>query len=533
MSAQEIPRVRSIGLVGLTMTGISSIIGSGWLFSSYYTAKLAGPAAIFCWLIGGFAATMIALAVCELSSMMPPKAGGMARFMNYSHGTLAGFLSAWANWLGTVAVIPIEAVASIQYMSSWKAAWAQNLYDPVTNNMTTTGLIASVLLIFMYFFINYWSIKLFMRFVYVITVLKVAVPVLTVIGLMYSGFHPDNFTSVNNSLVPYGWSTVLSAVITCGIIMSFNGFQSPVNLIEEIKHPYLLPLGLMLAIFITLAIYLLLQVAFIGAISPDMLAQVGWHGISFKSPFVQLALAVQLNFIVLLLYFDSLSSPTGTGIIYMATTTRMLYGMQRSKYMPSFLGYLDPVHHTPRYALITNLVLSLIFLWFYRGWAHLVPIISIAHLISYIPCPISLGGLRHLAPHLPRRFKLPFANLIAPFAFLIISSLVYWSRWPLTGEMAGCLLASLSIYFYYQYQQGWPHFKEEVNGAAWLLVYLLGIATLSYYGSKNFGGIGLLDTMTTHIILVIFTLLIYHWAVRSAWITTENPNYVAASINFP
>ena len=129
--------LRTMGLFALTMTGVSSIIGSGWLFSAYYAAQLAGPAAIFCWLIGGLAVTLIALTICELGGLLP-KAGGMARYLDFTHGSLAGFLSAWANWLGVVAVVPIEAMASIQYMSSFPWAWAQDLFDPVSKQPCTS-----------------------------------------------------------------------------------------------------------------------------------------------------------------------------------------------------------------------------------------------------------------------------------------------------------------------------------------------------------------------------------------------------------
>jgi amino acid transporter len=44
---------RQIGPVALLFTGITGIIGSGWLFASLYAAQLAGPAAILSWLIGG------------------------------------------------------------------------------------------------------------------------------------------------------------------------------------------------------------------------------------------------------------------------------------------------------------------------------------------------------------------------------------------------------------------------------------------------------------------------------------------------
>src|SRR6201997_396018 len=45
---------REMGLIGATWASETSIIGSGWLFAGMGAAVLAGPAAIYGWLIGGF-----------------------------------------------------------------------------------------------------------------------------------------------------------------------------------------------------------------------------------------------------------------------------------------------------------------------------------------------------------------------------------------------------------------------------------------------------------------------------------------------
>ena len=43
----------------------------------------------------------------------------MVKYTQYSHGDFVGFIAAWANWIAIVSVIPVEAIASIQYMSSY------------------------------------------------------------------------------------------------------------------------------------------------------------------------------------------------------------------------------------------------------------------------------------------------------------------------------------------------------------------------------------------------------------------------------
>ena len=56
---------------------------------------------------------------------MFPQSGGMSNYAQYTHGSLLGFIAAWANWVSLVTIIPIEAVSAVQYMSSWPWEWAK------------------------------------------------------------------------------------------------------------------------------------------------------------------------------------------------------------------------------------------------------------------------------------------------------------------------------------------------------------------------------------------------------------------------
>ena len=109
---------REVGAVALMFTGLGSIIGSGWLFGAWRAAQLAGPGAVYAWIIGAVVILFVALTYAELGAMFP-ESGGAVRYGHYSHGSLVGFIAGWAAWIAIVSVIPVEAEASVQYMSSW------------------------------------------------------------------------------------------------------------------------------------------------------------------------------------------------------------------------------------------------------------------------------------------------------------------------------------------------------------------------------------------------------------------------------
>ena len=50
---------REMGLIGATWSSETSIIGSGWLFGSYFAAAAVGSAAIIFWILAGIAGISI------------------------------------------------------------------------------------------------------------------------------------------------------------------------------------------------------------------------------------------------------------------------------------------------------------------------------------------------------------------------------------------------------------------------------------------------------------------------------------------
>ncbi|ODV24778.1 MAG: amino acid transporter [Rhodanobacter sp. SCN 68-63] len=514
---------RDVGPFALMFTGLGSIIGSGWLFGAWNAAKLAGPGAIWAWVLGAVIILSIALTYAELGAMFP-ESGGMVRYGHYSHGSLVGFIAAWANWIAIVSVIPVEAEASVQYMAGWKWGWAQDLYHAMPGKhgeLSPLGLGIAAVLVIVYFMLNYWSVKLFARSNSLITIIKLIIPAATGIALIASGFHSENLAvGANGGSHANDFAAILTAVATAGIVFSFNGFQSPVNLAGEARNPgRSIPFAIIGAIALATVVYVLLQIAYLGAVPPDLLAQAGWKGINFSSPFAELAVLVNLNWLAILLYADAFVSPSGTGMTYTATTARMIYGMERNGTLPSIFGRIDPKSGVPRPAMWLNLVVSFLFLFFFRGWDSLAAVISVATIISYLTGPVSVMTLRRTAPELHRPFRLAGLPIIAAIAFIMSAELLYWAKWPLTGEIILLMVVALPVYFYYQAKHGWKDFASHLKGAWWLVAYLVTLAVVSKIGSAKFGGLGVIPYGWDLAMVAVIGLVYFLWGVKSGWRT--------------
>ena len=513
---------RDVGAIALMFTGLGSIIGSGWLFGAWRAAQLAGPGAIYAWIIGALVILFVAFTYAELGAMFP-ESGGSVRYGHYSHGTLVGFVAGWAAWIAIVSVIPVEAEASVQYMSSWPWAWAHALYVHAANGqgvLSVSGLLISAVLVVIYFLVNFWSVKVFADTNSAITFFKLIVPAATAIALVCSGFHAENFhVGVHGGQHVGNLAAILTAVATSGIVFSYNGFQSPVNLAGEARHPgRSVPFAIFGSIALSTVVYLMLQVAFLGSVAPEHLGE-GWAALEYSSPFAQLALALNLNWLALFLYADAFVSPSGTGSTYTATTARMIYAMERSGTVPEVFGRVHPKYGIPRPAMWFNLLVSFIFLFFFRGWGKLAAVISVATIITYLVVPISVIVLRRTAPNLHRPLRVPGLPLLAPMAFVLATLMLFWARWPHTGQIMLLLILPLPVYLYYQAKGNWRDFGRQLRASWWLFAYLIVITVLSWAGSKEFEGHDYIGYGWDQLCVAVTSLAFYFWGVRSGWRT--------------
>ncbi|WP_238491970.1 APC family permease [Streptomyces sp. UNOB3_S3] len=496
------------------MIGLGSIFGSGWLFGAGQAAQVAGPAALVAWVIGAIFIGMIAMTYAEVGAAYPLP-GAMARFGSISHGPVLGFITGWAVWIATASLIPIEAIAGTQYMSSWSFGWAKGLVSG--GSLTATGIATALILTFALWLACYWSVELLARANNLLTLVKFAIPVLAVGALIASGFHTENLTS-HGGFAPNGWSAVLTAVTASGVVFAFNGFQAVVNLGGNAKNPgRAIPLALVGALSLGLVIYLALQVAFLGAVPPEKLAEAGgWSGINFASPFADLAKLLMLHWVVTMLQFGAFISPNGANIGNVASSAYLAQNLAETGFFPKKIAEVHPRYGVARPAMWLNLGFSvLLLLTIGHSWEALASVVSAAMVVSYLMGPIAVGVFRETKPELPRPFRLPAAKVLCPITFAFAACALYWSKWPNTGKVAVLTLISVPIAAIVLRRRGESDLRRQFAPAWWMAAFLLWLSALSALGSEEFGGHGVIPGGLDIALVGVSALGFYFWAVRA------------------
>src|SRR5215468_917715 len=525
---------REMGLIGATWASETSIIGSGWLFGSYFAANAIGSVAIVCWIIGGIAVIILALIHAELGGMYPVS-GGTARFPHFAFGSVAGISFGFFSFLQAVTVAPIECYAVMQYGQYWFDSTSFTIFNTTTGKITTTGFILTIILMAIFTSINFLAMRLFNLVNSGITWWKVAIPVLAIIVLL-TQMHPSNFSN-GGGFIPTGvtWKDIFAAIPGAGIIFAYLGFEQADQLAGEIKNPARnLPRAIITAILLCTAIYVMLQIVFIGALHPSSLNG-GWAGLAnntglISGPLAFVAGAAGLGWFAIILRLDAFISPYGTGLIYQTSTSRVTYGLARNRYYPQIFAKVDS-RGVPWVSLIMAFLLGLVFLLPFPSWSALVGLVTSASVLMYAGAPLSLGAFRRRLPDADRPYKVPAGSVLSPLAFVVAGLIMYWSGLEVIWKLGVVLLIGyvvIGIAMAFDPQRPPLDWKS----AQWLPVYLVGMGIISWQGQFS-GGAVAAPVNTNNIpfwwdmlIVAAFCLVIYYWAMATSLPREEMLNLI-------
>lgn len=523
---------RRFSPISLLMLSINGMLGSAWLFAPLYAAKIAGPASIIAWLIGGAATALIALTFAELSVLFPV-AGGTAQIPQLSHGTFTSFILSWIAWLSALTMAPIEVQAVLQYASTYFSSLI-HLVNGVPI-LTTVGLFWATVLMFGLCVINIASFKGLVRFNFALFLFKVTVIILAVTTLLKVSYHPSNFIGTTNWFSTQGWQAILSAVATGGIAFAFTGFKHGVELAGEAKKmKTAIPLAIVGSVLCCLLLYIGLQVAFISALDPNLLAH-GWKNISFTGdvgPFAGLAAGLGIFWLLKLLYVDAVVSPLGAGLIYVTSTARILYAMSHIGYFPRFLTYLNQ-QNFPVAAILFNFAIGMFLFLPLPGWQSMVGFLVSGMVISYAMGPIALLCLRLELADKERLFRLPAANLCCLVAFYFCNLICYWTGWDTIYKLAIAILIGFGFFTLACLRGKLRRDSIGIKSSIWVIPYLVGLVLISYFGS--FGGKNIIPFGWDFLVIAIFSISILYLAIvsRKSKVAAQYENFKALEAATP
>jgi len=514
---------RSVGLRGLTLISLGSIIGSGWLLGALTAAKVAGGASILSWVLAGAVLALLALVHAELGSTYPVS-GGTARFPYMTFGSLGGFTGGWMAWIQAVTIAPIEVEATLGYLNS--KFTSLNLVN-TNGTLDGKGILIGAGFMLVFAIINTMGVRWLAETNSIAVIWKILIPTVTIVALLVTVFHFSNFTA-GGGFAPYGFHGIFAA-LPLGIVFALEGFEQAIQVGGEAENPQRnIPRAVILSMIIGTLVYLLLEVAFVGALNPADLVH-GWatpiHGKSAYGPYATLATSAGLGWLSTLLVIDSVISPAGTGLVYIGTASRLSYGLGRNGYFPRVISKVSG-RGVPFVSICIAFLVGMLTFLPFPSWAGLVGLVTSATVIMYAMAPLALSGLRRQDPERPRAYRLPAAGVLCPVAFICANFIVYFAGFSTIFWLYVLIIIGFAAFGIYQ--ASLPTERRTIidwRASQWILPWLAGLIIISWLGRYDGSpptvfGVTLLATK--HIgnwwdlaILAVFSLGIYYWAVRS------------------
>jgi len=359
----------------------------------------------------------------ELTAAIP-HAGGAFAYAYRAIGPFGGLVAGYATLIDFLFATPAIAIALGTYL---------NFLWPVIP-VLYSALFFNVIFII----INYLGVKESAVFSVFVTILAVA-ELLLFMGVVSPHFKMSNFMS---HPMPFGWAGVFAALPFA--VWFYLAIEGAAMVAEEVQEPKRnIPKGYIsaLATLIVLAFGVMILT---GGITD-------WHKLStVLDPLpegIRYALGKQNNFTRIFAgigLFGLIASFHGT----ILASSRQVFAMARSGYMPRFLSGINHRFKTPHWALVAGGVISFIAL--FTGTAAQIVYISVmGAVVMYMLSMVSLFILRKKEPDLDRPFIAPVYPVFPAIALLICTitliAMVYF-YWLLSLYFLGGLVIVVAIF---------------------------------------------------------------------------------------
>lgn len=510
---------RDAGIVGLLFASVTSVIGSGWLFGALHAAKIAGPLSVWSWVIGAVIVLLIALCFSELGALFP-RSGAVVHMSHASHGNGLGRIWAWLLFLSYSAIPAVEAEGVVTYANNYLPYFIKPNSDGM---LTVTGFVACAVLLGLFCLINLFTIKKLLTINSAMTWFKIGVPLLTIIIFLISTVSTPHWGVWHAAPGSYKFTGMFTAIPAAGIVFSYLGFRTAIDLGGESKNPGRhIPMAVIGSVLLSAAIYILLQIVFIKALQPQDLVH-GWANLTFTGsagPFAGLAAILGVGWLATLLYVDSFISPSGTGLMYTTAGARVLFAAGETDSGPSWLTKLTASSQVPWVGILIMWIVGVFFLLPFPAWQLMVGYITSVTVLTYGLGPITLMVLRRNQPNLVRQFSLWIPNILAPLAFICSDLIVYWTGFANDNFMFIILVVGFIAYaLYYHFIAHNDPKKFGWKGMSWLLPWFGGLWVLSWL--SDLGGIGVITFWPGVALVTIWSIFIMWLAMRLALLPEE------------
>jgi len=444
--------LRGLGRWDATFLTIGSVVGTGIFITTADIARVLPHQGLIMlvWGLTGVLTLAGALSYAELGAMFP-RAGGMYHFLKEAYGRLCGFLFGWACfWIIMSGGIAAIAVAFGEYLGSFAAVFSTDcvlLALPVGRWewSVSGGQAAAALAILLLTAINYLGLRAGAGVQNLLTVFRIV----AVVGFAVLAFGSEARTPVA-LLAPLPAVPLLAAfgVAMVAALWTYDGWYGPTFSAGEMRDPQrTLPFGLVWGVLIVLALYSLVNLVYLRALTLPEMAATRRIAETAAVALVGPGGGRLVSFAVLVSTFGCLSAT----ILY---SSRIYHPMARDGVFFRALAAVHPRFHTPGRSLWAQSLWGAL-LALTGTYEQLYTYVIFAMLLFHTATAGAVIVLRHRRPDAERPYRVAGYPWV-PLLFLVSSVLLLantLAEKP-TESMIGLLILAAGVPAYAWWRRG-------------------------------------------------------------------------------
>ena len=442
--------IRAIGLGSAILLVVGNVIGSGIFLTTGGMAALIPSASLLllAWALGGCFAITGGLAYAEMGAMFP-RSGGVYVFLREAYGSLVGFLYGWASLLvivsGSIAAV---AVGFAEYLSYFVPVLSTSnvLFSvavPWGAFAISAGQVVAAASLAVLGTIHYVGVRSGNMVNVVLTVAKVAglaaIPIMAIVaGAVQPSFTPVVPPEVTRPLASFGIAMI-------AVLWTYEGWYYVTYASGEVKDPQRnVPRALLIGVLVLMAIYVIVNVGYLYALSIDEMrgvtriaekaasALMGPTGASFIAATVVL-------------------STFGCNAAGMLGGSRLLFAMARDRAFLPAASRVHPTYSTPHIAVVTLTGWSMV-LCLSGTYEQLFTYVMFASILFSTAAGAALFRLRRTHPNHPRPY-VTWGYPIVPLLFVVgsgafvVNTLLERPQESIAG--LGLVMLGVPVYWWY------------------------------------------------------------------------------------
>jgi len=454
--------IRGLGLTAAMMIVAGSMIGSG-IFRKPATmaGQLMSPELlIIVWIAAGIITFIGALTNAEIAGMIDAT-GGQYVYFRKMYGDFIAFLYGWSIF----AVIQTGSQAAIAYVFAeylgyfFKYPQLPQSFQDFSIFMPFVGDIhpfldfgtkaVAILCILFLTGVNYLGVVFGGIVQTIVTFIKIAS--IIILSLLLFTFGQGSYANVYSGFnIPAETITNIISVIglaLAGAFWAYDGWNNVTFVAGEVKNPQRnIPLALLYGTLIVIAVYVLINIAFLYVLPIDEMS---------KSPLVAASAAERIfgvngaSIISIAVIISTFGALNGS----ILATARVQFAMARDRLFFSPLGKIHPKFGTPHVSLIIQGVWSCV-LVLSGSFDTISDYVIFAAWLFYMLGAYGVFVLRKKMPEVNRPYKVwgypytPIIFIIFSFLFLV-NSIISDTQDAAMGSIL--ILSGLPIYLYWKY----------------------------------------------------------------------------------